>query len=59
MGDRQLCFAEALLSPRLGANERLEAIAAVIDWKPLEALASRARPPQPTGRECGVCSGSS
>jgi IS5 family transposase len=50
MADRQLCLAEALLNPQLGTNARLEAIEAVIDWKPLEALASRARPARSSGR---------
>jgi hypothetical protein len=53
MRDRQLSLAETLLDPRLGANARLQAISAVIDWGPLERLAGSlhagqtGRPPYP------------
>jgi IS5 family transposase len=40
---RQLSLAETLMDARLGANARLEAIAKVIDWAPLEALAGQIR----------------
>ena len=43
MADRQPSLAELLMDPKLGANARLEAIARVIDWTPLEALAGRVR----------------
>jgi len=43
MSERQLSLAEALADPRLGANARLEAIAAAIDWAPLERLAEGVR----------------
>src|SRR4051794_23444252 len=49
MGGKQLSFADALSDPRLGANRRLEAIGAAIDWAPLAALAARLRPGR-TGR---------
>lgn len=39
MVGRQLSLAETLADPRLGSNARLDAIAAAIDWAPLEALA--------------------
>lgn len=45
----QLSLAETLLDARLGSNARLEAIAATIDWSPLEALAAQIRPGE-TGR---------
>ena len=44
MADRQLSLAEAFINPKLGANARLDAIAKVIDWAPLDALAGRVRP---------------
>jgi len=50
MAERQLSLAEALLHPQVGSNERLEAIEASIDWRPLAALAAPVRPPQPVGR---------
>lgn len=40
MSGRQLGFVEALLDPRLGSNERLSRIEALIDWDP---IAERAR----------------
>jgi IS5 family transposase len=46
---RQLSLAETLMDARLGVNARLEAIAQVIDWAPLEALAGQIRPGD-TGR---------
>jgi IS5 family transposase len=49
MGEKQLSFADGLSDPRLGANRRLEAIGAAIDWAPLAALAARLRPGR-TGR---------
>ena len=48
-GRKQLSFADALSDPRLGANRRLEAIGAAIDWAPLAALSARLRPGR-TGR---------
>lgn len=51
----QMSLVEALLDPRLGANARLEAIAGVIDWAPVERLAGavhpgeRGRPPYAPG----------
>src|SRR3954454_16428141 len=44
MGGEQLSFADALSDPRLGANRRLEAIGAAIDWAPLAALSARLGP---------------
>src|SRR3954453_4950963 len=44
MGGKQLSFADALSDPRLGANRRLEAIGAAIDWAPLAALSARLGP---------------
>ena len=50
-GKGQLGFAEAFVSPGLGANRKLERLDALIDWSPLERLASgirkghRGRPP--------------
>jgi IS5 family transposase len=35
---------EGFLPPGFGRNERLERISALIDWKPLEALAAQVRP---------------
>lgn len=49
----QLGFAEAFIDPRLGTNERLARIHALIDWAPLQALVSGlrtgdiGRPPYP------------
>ncbi len=43
-GTGQLGFAEALVSPRLGSNRKLERLDGVIDWSALERLASRVRP---------------
>jgi IS5 family transposase len=37
-------LAEALLDPRMGLRGRLKALAEVIDWTPLAALAARVRP---------------
>ena len=42
MGGKQLSFADALSDPRLGANRRLEAIGAAIDWAPLAGGGVRA-----------------
>jgi IS5 family transposase len=48
---KQMGFAEALVAPRFGRNERLEKITALIDWAPLERLmaplhtAETGRPP--------------
>jgi transposase, IS5 family len=50
MGEQQLSLAEALVHPQVGSNARLEAIEASIDWRRLEALASRARPERQAGR---------
>jgi len=50
---RQASVVEALIDPRLGSNERLSQIGALIDGSPLEALArplrsgARGRPPYP------------
>ena len=50
-----MSLAEALMNPRLGSNARLEAIAAAIDWSPLEVLAAQVhvadtgRPPYTPG----------
>jgi len=52
MANGQLSFADALLHPRLGANARLEAIDAAIDWRPLGALAAKIQTPKETGRPC-------
>jgi IS5 family transposase len=43
MSAGQLCLAEALMNPRLGANARLAAISKVIDWGPLIGLADQVR----------------
>ena len=43
-GTGQLGFAEALVSPRLGSNRKLERLDGVIDWSALERLASQVRP---------------
>lgn len=45
----QMNLAEALVGRRLGANAKLEAIAAVIDWDRLEPIVRRLRPGE-TGR---------
>jgi transposase, IS5 family len=50
MDGQQLSLAEALLHPQAGANDQLEAIGAMIDWRPLAAVALRARPPREVGR---------
>lgn len=44
MAARQMSLVEALADPRLGSNPRLEAIAAAIDWEPLETLAAKIHP---------------
>ena len=55
MADRQLSLAESLMHPGPGVNARVDAIAEVIDWAPLEALAlnvrkaTTGRPPYPAG----------
>lgn len=55
MSDRQLSLADSFVHPGLGVNARVDAIAQVIDWAPLEALASEVRtartgrPPYPAG----------
>lgn len=49
-GDRQLGFAEAFLDPSLGSNRKLEQLSGMIDWSPLERLASQLRPAAQTGR---------
>jgi transposase, IS5 family len=46
----QMSFAEALMHPRLGANVRLEAIDAAIDWAALRQLAEKAAPARDVGR---------
>ena len=43
MSDRQMNFAEALLDPRMGLRGKLKALSEVIDWTPLDALASQVR----------------
>jgi transposase, IS5 family len=50
MANGQLSLADALMHPRLGANARLEAIDAAIDWRPLGRLVAQADPPQELGR---------
>jgi IS5 family transposase len=45
----QLGFVEAWLDPRLGSNEKLQAIAGAIDWSRLEPIVRRIRPGE-TGR---------
>jgi transposase len=47
--DRQRSFAEALLNPRLGLNERLRRLNRLIDWRPVERLIDRS-PARPPGR---------
>src|SRR5258708_3050739 len=50
---RQRSMIEALIDPRLGSNERLSRIDAMIDWPPIEAIVrklregSQGRPPYP------------
>jgi IS5 family transposase len=43
MSDRQLSLVEALLDPRMRLNGKLKALSEVIDWTPLERLASKVR----------------
>ena len=43
MSDHQISLAEALLDPRMGLRGKLKALAEVIDWRPLGALASGVR----------------
>ena len=43
-GKGQLGFAEAFVSPGLGSNRKLERLDELIDWSPLERLASAVRP---------------
>lgn len=50
MANGQLSLAEALLHPRLGANERLEAIDKAIDWRALDALVGKVHARQEAGR---------
>jgi transposase, IS5 family len=50
MSDRQMSLAEALLDPRMGLRGKLKALSEVIDWAPLEALASAVRSGE-TGRK--------
>jgi transposase, IS5 family len=45
----QMCLAEAFLDPRMGLRGKLKALAEVIDWAPLAALAEKVRPGE-TGR---------
>lgn len=49
MVQHQTSFIDALLGPGLGRNARLERIAALFDWAPLEEIASRVRSGE-TGR---------
>ena len=42
-GRGQLGFAEAFVSPGLGSNRKLDRLDALIDWSPLERLASAGR----------------
>jgi transposase, IS5 family len=46
---KQLSMVEAMLDPRLGSNEKLDAIATSIDWLRLEPIAGRIRTGE-TGR---------
>ena len=46
---RQLSLADALVDARLGSNEKLERIDALIDWSPLARLVAELRPGE-TGR---------
>lgn len=41
---RQASLIDALIDPRLGSNERLSKIDALIDWSPIEAIAKKLRP---------------
>jgi hypothetical protein len=41
---RQASLIDALIDPRLGSNDRLSKIDALIDWAPIEALAKKLRP---------------
>ena len=43
-GKGQLGFAEAFVSPGLGLNRKLDRLDELIDWSPLERLASAVRP---------------
>ena len=43
MSDQQMSLVEALLDPRMGLRGKLKALAEVIDWTPLGALALRVR----------------
>jgi transposase, IS5 family len=52
MSNGQLSFADVLMDPRLGANARLEAIDAAIDWRRLGALAAKIQSPREIGRPC-------
>lgn len=45
----QLSFAEGFLHPRLGVNDKLDAIGAAIDWKRIDSLAALPKPAA-TGR---------
>src|SRR6478735_5756100 len=40
---RQASLIEALIDPRLGSNERLSKIDALIDWSPIEAIVRKLR----------------
>lgn len=40
---RQASLMEALIDPRLGSNERLSKIDALIDWSPIEAIVRKLR----------------
>lgn len=40
---RQASLIEALIDPRLGSNERLSRIDALIDWSPIEAIVKKLR----------------
>jgi transposase, IS5 family len=43
MADQQMSLAEALLDPRMGLRGKLKGLSEVIDWTPLEGLASVVR----------------
>jgi len=47
---KQMGFAQALLAPGFGRNERLEKIAALIDWSPLERVMAPLHPAPGKGR---------
>jgi transposase, IS5 family len=49
--DKQMSLAEALLHPKLGANARLAAMEAQVDWGAIARLAAQARVPAATGRK--------